>query len=91
MSRLIKAVQNCKGFIFCTSHVAIQIISGSGKTTLLNAISGRVPLTSGSVTVNQKRFNKQHRRRIGFVLQSDVFLSNLTLWETLYVSNILTY
>ena len=71
--------------------MVIQIISGSGKTTLLNAISGRIPLTSGSVTVNQKQFNKQHRRRIGFVLQSDVFLSNLTLWETLYVSNILTY
>ena len=75
------------GLIFCTFHAVIHLYSGSGKTTLLNAMSGRIPLTSGSVTINGSEINKQHRRRMGFVLQSDVFLSNLTLWETLYVSN----
>ena len=62
------------------------MITGSGKTTLLNTISGRQSAASGQVTLNQRRFNKQLRRRLGFVLQQDLFLSNLTLWETLYVS-----
>ena len=64
----------------------LYLFIGSGKTTLLNSISGRIEPTSGHVTLNQKRFSKRLRRRLGFVLQQDVFLSNLTLWETLYVS-----
>lgn len=64
----------------------MYFILGSGKTTVLNTISGRQACCSGHVTLNQQRFGKQLRRRLGFVQQQDVFLSNLTLWETLYVS-----
>ena len=58
---------------------------GSGKTTLMNVIAGRQAFTSGKITLNGAPFGKQLRRRLGFVLQNDVFFSNLTLWETLYV------
>ncbi|WAR01369.1 AB14G-like protein, partial [Mya arenaria] len=46
---------------------------------------GRQQLTSGEITLSGLQFGKQLRRRLGFVLQHDVFFSNLTLWETLYV------
>ncbi|XP_045171648.2 uncharacterized protein LOC123533818 isoform X2 [Mercenaria mercenaria] len=64
--------------------LAIMGPSGAGKTTLLNAIAGRQPLSSGEITLSEKNFDKQLRRRLGFVLQQDVFFSRLTLWETLY-------
>ncbi|XP_033731123.1 ABC transporter G family member 21-like, partial [Pecten maximus] len=55
-----------------------------GKTTLLNVLAGRIPCHSGAITLNESPFNKALRRRLGYVLQNDIFLSNLTLWETLY-------
>ncbi|XP_060075883.1 uncharacterized protein LOC132555551 [Ylistrum balloti] len=60
--------------------------SGSGKTTLLHSIAGKVSVTSGDITLNGSPFNKQQRRHLGYVMQEDVFLPNLTLWETLYFS-----
>ncbi|WAR01370.1 AB14G-like protein [Mya arenaria] len=56
----------------------------AGKTTLLNGISGWQKLPSGEITLSGVQFGKQLRCRLGFVLQNDVFFSNLTLWETLY-------
>ncbi|XP_052799742.1 uncharacterized protein LOC128231237 isoform X2 [Mya arenaria] len=74
--------------VTCTARsgaiLAIMGPSGAGKTTLLNVISGRQKLTSGEITLSGVQFGKQLRRRLGFVLQSDVLFSNLTLWETLY-------
>ncbi|WAR01364.1 AB14G-like protein, partial [Mya arenaria] len=74
--------------VTCTAQsgdiLAIMGPSGAGKTTLLNVISGRQKLTSGEITLSGVQFGKQLRRRLGFVLQSDVLFSNLTLWETLY-------
>ncbi|WAR01365.1 AB22G-like protein [Mya arenaria] len=75
-----------------TDHTAIFLLlrvkdansTSAGKTTLLNVISGRQKLTSGEITLSGVQFGKQLRRRLGFVLQSDVLFSNLTLWETLY-------
>ena len=64
--------------------LAILGPTGAGKTTLLKVIAGRQSYSSGQVTLNAIPFNKQLRRRLGFVLQQDVFFSNLTLWETLY-------
>ena len=61
-------------------------ISGSGKSTLLNIITGRLKCDSGSITVDGKPVDRELRRRFGYVLQNDVFFTNLTLWQTLYVS-----
>ena len=60
--------------------------AGSGKTTLLNALAGRTLLASGEVTLNGHPMTKMVRKRTCYVLQQDIFLSKLTLWETLYVS-----
>ncbi|XP_060084867.1 uncharacterized protein LOC132564208, partial [Ylistrum balloti] len=70
--------------------LAVMGPSGSGKTTLLNALAGSVHVTSGKITLDGSSFGKQQRRRLGYVLQDEVFLSNLTLWETLYFTAILS-
>jgi len=61
-------------------------VVGAGKTTLLNAIAGRTELTSGLVTLNSVPLNKGMRRKISYVLQSDTFLTQLTFWDTIWVS-----
>lgn len=61
--------------------------SGSGKTTLLDAISGRLRRTGtleGEVFVNGHGLRRdQFQDCFSYVLQSDVFLSSLTVRETL--------
>lgn len=64
--------------------LAIMGPSGSGKTSLLNILAGDLPMSSGTVTVNGKPFTKLQKRKLAYVLQSDIFLTKLTLRETLY-------
>ncbi|XP_061180331.1 uncharacterized protein LOC133188869 [Saccostrea echinata] len=64
--------------------LAIMGPTGSGKTSLLNILAGNVTQKSGTITLNGDPFTKLQRRKLGYVLQSDIFLSRLTLWETLF-------
>eukprot|EP01134_Creolimax_fragrantissima_P008613 CFRG8613T1 len=63
--------------------MAIMGPSGSGKTSLLNVLGGRVFDYSGEVTLNRQPLSKSMKRRICYVLQSDLFFANLTVQETL--------
>mmetsp|Transcript_23759 Transcript_23759/g.42102 ORF Transcript_23759/g.42102 Transcript_23759/m.42102 type:complete len:653 (+) Transcript_23759:149-2107(+) len=55
--------------------------SGSGKTTLLNCISGRLPATSGQITLNGRKQIKAMKRYVGYVLQDEVFFGELTVLQ----------
>jgi ABC-type multidrug transport system ATPase subunit len=68
--------------------LAIMGPSGAGKTSLLNALAGRLPKSNhgelqGDITINGRPRDKFFRQMVGYVMQDDVFFSNLTVLETL--------
>lgn len=68
------------------SVTAIIGPSGAGKSTVLNAITGKLPLSSGKVLFGSKdliRDYDQLKSKIGFVPQSDLIHSNLTTSQAL--------
>ncbi|XP_070204094.1 uncharacterized protein [Littorina saxatilis] len=77
-------LQDVSGIANSGEVLAVMGPSGSGKTTLLNALSGRATVTSGEITLDGQPMTKKVRKRTCYVLQQDIFLSKLTLWETLY-------
>ena len=44
----------------------------------------KINIASGEITLNGMRYNKQLRRRMGYVHQEDALMTRLTLYETLY-------
>lgn len=77
-------LHNISGIANSGEILAVMGPSGSGKTTLLNALAGRIPYDSGVITLDDQPMTKRMRNRTCYVLQEDIFLSKLTLWETLY-------
>ena len=69
----------------------IYLHPGTGKTTLLNVLAGRLVNVTGQMTVNNHPINKQIRRKLGYVLQQNVFLENLTVKETFQVGHCLSF
>ncbi|XP_065676967.1 uncharacterized protein LOC100208394 isoform X1 [Hydra vulgaris] len=67
--------------------IAIMGPSGAGKSTLLNLLANRktkgVVLNSGSILINGEKNSKFYRRKIGYVMQEDIFFSHLTVRQTL--------
>ncbi|RCK56637.1 hypothetical protein Cantr_05196 [Candida viswanathii] len=71
----------------CGQLMAIMGGSGSGKTTLLNTLSQRTNITNKNLlfsgTINYETSNTNNHIKHAYLLQTDIFLPGLTLWETL--------
>jgi ABC-type multidrug transport system ATPase subunit len=68
--------------------IALMGPSGSGKTTLLNILGGRgLQNVSGSVFINNVKFQKSMRKTIAYVLQEDIFFTELTVREQLTITS----
>ena len=67
--------------------------SGAGKTTLLNILAGKIQpspnkFLSGDILYNGSKLdNNELSDTIGFVMQSDIFMENLTPQGTNFAIN----
>jgi ABC-type multidrug transport system ATPase subunit len=68
--------------------IALMGPSGSGKTTLLNILGGRgLQDVTGTVYINNAKFKKSMRKTIAYVLQEDLFFTQLTVREQLSITS----
>ncbi len=79
----------------CSSGELIGVMggSGSGKTTLLNVINGTLKPHSGAVLLNGNEYRMDKRaiqKHIGFVPQDDSLIGELTVFENLYYTTLLS-
>lgn len=73
--------------------VAIMGPSGSGKSTLLNVMNGNFSPSSGSVEFNGINIHKQStlvKPYFGYVPQDDLLVDDLTVFQNLYYSALLS-
>ncbi len=67
--------------------------SGSGKSTLMNMLSGKLPLDQGKVLINGISVHEQDehiKKMIGYVPQDDLLIEELTVFQNLYYSSLLS-
>ena len=77
--------------------VAIMGPSGSGKTTLLNVISGFISADGGKVildgqdilTGEENELAEIRQHKLGFVFQDFMLLNGLTIWENIFLPQII--
>eukprot|EP01102_Stenamoeba_stenopodia_P005607 TRINITY_DN16354_c0_g1_i1.p1 TRINITY_DN16354_c0_g1~~TRINITY_DN16354_c0_g1_i1.p1 ORF type:complete len:701 (+),score=189.33 TRINITY_DN16354_c0_g1_i1:236-2338(+) len=81
-------LSNLNGSVAPGEFLAILGPSGAGKTTLLNILAGRVKKgVSGDILVNGQPRNKTAiKKHSAFVMQDDIFFSQLTVTETLHLT-----
>lgn len=61
--------------------------SGVGKSTLLNVLNGKLPVHSGSITINGYDIHREKdylEGVIGYVPQDDLLIEELTVFQNLY-------
>eukprot|EP01087_Luapelamoeba_hula_P022636 TRINITY_DN8165_c0_g1_i1.p1 TRINITY_DN8165_c0_g1~~TRINITY_DN8165_c0_g1_i1.p1 ORF type:complete len:719 (-),score=140.48 TRINITY_DN8165_c0_g1_i1:90-2246(-) len=81
----IPILNNISGKVEAGKMIAIMGPTGSGKTTLLNVLARRTKMNvTGDILINGKEI-KGHRlkRRMAYVLQDDVFFTQITVRDTL--------
>lgn len=78
-------LHHISGYVAPGESLAILGPSGSGKTTFLNLLAARSehPPSSGSILFSGAPRVPRTKRHVGYVMQDDVFLSELTVRETL--------
>jgi len=83
-------LNNVTGRIEPGQLVALMGPSGAGKSTLLNVLGSRFTGEySGDVYINNEARSKRFKKHIGYVLQNDTLLPNLTVKETLMITAML--
>jgi ABC-type multidrug transport system ATPase subunit/ABC-type multidrug transport system permease subunit len=85
VNAVYKILCGVSGHISPGESLAILGPSGSGKTSLLNLLSGRsrYEAAGGNVLFDGSPRNDRTKRHIGYVMQDDVFFTNLTVRQTL--------
>ena len=68
-------------------YVAVVGGSGAGKSTFLDCVNGRRPMTSGKIFYdlnNYYEFYDSYQKIVGYVPQSDIMHTDLSVYKTLY-------